>query len=178
MVHQVRCGVDDVLHRRILAVKDPQWVPVHAPAGVFIQLIRMGFQMSNQSRAVEFALLAAAKGIDFEPYAREPEQIPEALAHQQHFSVDVRSRVSQRFRSDLVKLPVPALLRPFVPEHRPHVINPLRSTIEQAVLQRRPDRRCRCLGPQGELFTVEAVFEAIHLLFDDIRRLANGPAKQ
>ncbi len=76
-----------------------------------------------------------------------------------------------------MKLAVAPLLRTLVPKHGSAVPEPLYLIEQQAMLKTRPHTAGSALRPQGEAVTI-AVLEGIHLLFDDIRDLADGAFEQ
>ena len=95
----------------------------------------MAFEIGQQIGAVTGALFALPEGVDFESDAVEPEVVPQARAHGDLLGIDIRSGKTHGLHADLMELPVAALLRPFVAEHRSHVPQALGAVVEQVVLQ-------------------------------------------
>ena len=73
--------------------------------------------------------------------------------------------------ADLVELTQTALLRPLVTEHRPVVEQLQRQMLGQAAADQRPHDAGGVLRPQRDALAA-AVLESVHLLGDDVRRLA------
>ena len=91
--------------------------------------------------------------------------------------VDVGTGEAERFDAELMELAVASLLRPLVAEHRAAVPQPLRAVVEQVVLDRRAHARRRAFGAQRQAFAVQRVDEGVHLLLDDVGRLADARTK-
>ena len=90
--------------------------------------------------------------------------------------VDIGLRVAQRLGIELMELAIAPLLRPLVPEHRSRGPHPLRALIGQVVLDRRTHDAGSRLGTQRQALAV--VVEGVHLLFDDIGRVADAADEQ
>ncbi len=63
-------------------------------------------------------------------------------------------------------------------KHRAHVVQAARAVIQQIVLHHCAHHTCRRLWAQCQGLAVQAVFEGVHLLFDDIGDLAKPTDKQ
>ena len=86
--------------------------------------------------------------------------------------------IAERLGAVLVELAVAALLRPLVAVHRAAVPEALRAVVEQAVLDRGAHAGGGAFRAQRELLVVQLVAPGIHLLLDDVGRLADGAAEQ
>ena len=140
MVQQPRRRLDQRLHQRVFAVEHAQRIGMHAAPGVFIQRLLVRLQILHQFGAVSQALFRAADGIELQLDIVKPEVVPQPRAHQQQLGIHIRAGIAQGFRADLMELAVASLLRPLMPVHGPHVIQPLRIAIEQIVLDCRAHR--------------------------------------
>ncbi len=138
----------------------------------------MPLQVLDQPLAIAGARLTNAQRIELKRDAVQAEGAPQPCAHREMLGVDVRSGKTERLHSDLVELPVAALLRTLVAEHRSPVPQSLRSPVEQAVFDHRAHASGRGLGAQREALAVELVDEGIHLLLDDIGGRADRAHEQ
>ena len=87
------------------------------------------------------------------------------------------SAMPKASHADLVELPVAPLLRPLAAEHGPDVEPLLRSLDVRAVLDVGAHGPGRALGTEGELL-LALVLEDVHLLVDDVRRLADAAGEE
>ena len=124
------------------------------------------------------ALLSLAKRIQLKLQADQAEVIPQALTHQDDFSVDVRASKAQRFDTYLMELAVAAALRLFVAEHRTRVPESLRTVVQQVVLDHSAHSGCGPFRAHRQLLAIQAVGEGVHLLLDDVRHLADAAHEQ
>ena len=143
VVEELRRVLDDRPHRGILAVEHAQRVGDQPAARIGVEVGFVPLEMRHQRVAMRAPLVERAERVDLQPHALEAEVVPEPRAHQDELGVHVRPGVAERLGADLVELPVSTLLRPFVPEHGAHVLEPLRPGVEQRVLDapRAPSRR-------------------------------------
>ena len=171
-VDELRRAVDHRLHRRVLAVEDAQRIRVQPAPRVVVER-RSRCARSSAISSARCARRSSRSPIELicsaMPSAR-PERPPQPREHHHLLGVDVRAREAERFDVELVELPVAALLRALVPEHRPAGPHALRPLVDQVVLDRRahdaggaprdaasgsrrsacprtctsPSRRCRC----------------------------------
>ena len=127
---------------------------------------------------VDRTAVGAAEGIDLQGRLGEPELGEEMAEHGQHLGVDRGARDAGDLGADLVELAVAPLLRPLVAEHRPHVVE-LGDRVGgiQLVLDEGPHDAGGPLRPHGD-GVLPLVDERIHLLFDDVGRIADGAAEQ
>ena len=116
--------------------------------------------------------------IDFQAYAAEPKVVPQALKHDDEFGIDIRAGEPECFDIDLVELPIAAALRPLVPKHRSDRKYPLRTVVEKVVLHGCANNAGGEFGAQRQFIAIETVGKAEHLLFNDVRHLANAAPKQ
>ena len=151
---------------------------MQAALGILVENVLMLLEPGNQVGAVTRAFFRLTERVELQLDAVETKVIPQARAHQDHFSIDIRTGKTKGLDADLMKLPVAALLRTLVAEHLAHVIKPLRRLRDQVVLDD-GTHTARCpLGAQRQRFSVEAVDEGIHFFFDDIRHLADSALEQ
>ena len=146
---------------------------MHAPLRVLVEFTGPAFQISHQLRAVPRARFSRTQRIQLQRDAVQPEVLPQACTHQDVFSVDVRPGKTQGLDTDLMKLAVTPLLRPLMAEHRSAVPQPLRTRIQQVVLDHRAHARRRAFGTQRQLFAVQLVGEGVYLLLDNVGNLAD-----
>jgi hypothetical protein len=121
-VQQLGRALDQVLHRRILGVEDPQRVEVEAAPRVIVEHRSVGLEVGDERGAVRTPLLGLAQAVQLQADIAvfdEPEVAPQRPAHQDQFGIDIRSGEAEGLGPDLVKLPIAPLLRPLVTEHRP-----------------------------------------------------------
>ena len=85
---------------------------------------------------------------------------------------------AQRLDVELMKLPVAALLRPLVAEHRPRGPYALRPLVGQVVLDGGADDAGGRLGTQRQALAVQLVLERVHLMLDDVGRIADAANEQ
>src|SRR5690242_10868862 len=77
-----------------------------------------------------------------------------------------------------MELAVAPLLRSFMAVHGAEVVEPLPSSVEEAVLCCRACDRGGGFRAQGQRLLVQLVGKAVHLLLDDVGGLAYGPAEE
>ena len=86
--------------------------------------------------------------------------------------------VAERFHVELMELAIPTRLGPLVPEHGPHGVQLDGFRMhEETVLDVRAQEPGRRLGPQRH-GVATAILKRVHLLLDDVGRLADGPGEQ
>ena len=141
-------------------------------AGVLVEHVLVALEIRDQLRTERAPLLRAADGIHLQLHALDAQLPPQPPRHHQQLDIDVGVRVPERFRPERMVLAVASLLGPLVPEQRAAVPQPLRPLVEQVVLQRRAHGWRRAFRAQGELLAVHRVDEGVHLLLDDVGRLA------
>ena len=108
----------------------------------------------------------------------EAERAPQPREHHDLLGVDVGAGEAERLDVELVELPVAALLRPLVAEHRaagPHALRPL---VGERVLDRGADDAGGRLGTQRQALAVQLVLERVHLVLDDVGRVADAAHEQ
>ena len=116
--------------------------------------------------------------VEHERHAAEAEPFHALHRELQHLEVDRRVRVADGLDAELVELAVASGLRAVVPEHRAEVVEPHRQRlVVQPVLQVRAADGGRPLGPERDLLPAP-VLEAVHLLLDDVRLLADGAGEE
>ena len=178
LVHQLRCRSYQLLHRRILAVQDAQWIAVQTARRIGIQRIPVLLEMGDQPGAMTMARCGIAERIQLQRDIAQPEFVPQPRAHQDLFGIDVRSGKAQRLHAELMELAIASLLRTLMAEHLTAVIQTLRRVIQQIVLQHGAHAGGRSLGAQRQLVAVQRIGEAVHLFFDDVGHFADGALEQ
>ena len=123
-------------------------------------------------------VVGVAQRVDLQPYvAPRPSSRHSARAHQDQLGIDVRPGEAERLDVELVELPVAALLRPLVAEHRARCTTGACGRCT-AGCARSPRARCRrCLPGAASAVAVQSVDEGVHLLLDDVGHLADGRAR-
>src|SRR5205823_11616974 len=104
----------------------------------------------------------------------QTERAPQPRQHHDLLGIDVGPGESQRLDVELMKLPITAFLRAFVAEHRsagPYALGPL---VGQRMLDRRADDSRRRFGTQRQALPVQLVLERVHLVLDDVGRVAKA----
>ena len=183
MVHEARGGFHQRLHGGVFGVQNAQRVGVEAARGVFVQLAFVRFKVGDKGGAVLAALLGLAEAAEFQMPVADAEFAPEFGSQQDEFGVRFRAGKTQGFRANLVKLPVAPALRPLAPEHRPHVVEPLRAAaLQQVVFKRGAHDAGGVFRAQREAVGgagfVGAVGEGIHLFFHHVGGFAQPARKQ
>ena len=72
-----------------------------------------------------------------------------------------------------MELQVASLLRPFVTKHRSCKPDALRTFVEEVVLDRSAHDAGGRFGPQRQAFAIQPVLERVHLMLDDVGRIAD-----
>ena len=120
------------------------------------------------------ALVRVADRVDLQLDAGQPERLPQSREHHDLLGVDVGAGEAQRFGVDLVELPIAALLRALVAEHRAAGPHALRALVGQVVLDRRAHDAGGRLRAQRQRLAVQLVLEGVHLVLDDVGELADA----
>src|SRR5437763_7560221 len=90
---------------------------------------------------------------------RETQLAPQSRQHDYLLGIDIRAFEPERLDVELMKLPVPSLLRPLVPEHRAGEPYTLRTLIQQIVFDCRAHDAGGGLGAQRQTVAVQSVLE-------------------
>ena len=116
--------------------------------------------------------------VQHERHAAEAEPLHALHRQLQHLEVDRRVRVADGLDAELVELAEAPGLRPVVPEHGAEVVEPHRQRlVVQAVLQVGAADGGGPLRSERDLLPAP-VLEAVHLLLDDVRLLADGAGEE
>jgi hypothetical protein len=157
-----------------LAVEDAEHVALEAPLAVLVEGRQDRPDRLLERLPVLRPAVAAADGVDAQ-FPRGHADGLQDLGEEHHgLGVDQRVGRSDRLDADLGELPVAAFLGPLLAEGGPEVPHlPEVLLREEPLLDQRPDRPGRQLGPQrvGALLVVR-IAEGEHLLLDDVGRLA------
>jgi hypothetical protein len=158
----------------VLGVEDAERVGAEPPPALLREGLPVGLEVAHQLGPVGRPALGAADGVEQHGEPREPELAQEVEEHQEKLAVRNRSGIAQELGADLEELPVAAPLRALVAELRPDVEEPdRRRPLLEPVLDVRPRHRGRRLRAQGDV-AAALVDEAVHLLADDVGRLAHA----
>src|SRR5690606_38657715 len=143
------------------------------------QLLDARGQILHQRLAIAATGLAAAQAVELQGHRiAQAKLAPQAPGHDDQLGIDVRTGQVEDLDTDLVELPITALLRAFVAEHRaavPEVLD-LPATAD-AVLEHRAHAAGGAFRTQGQGIAV-AVCEGVHLLLDDVGDFADGALEQ
>ena len=133
-----------------------------------------GLQILHQSVAELGAALAAAERVQLQADI-DAELGQQHGRHGDHFGIHPGVVGAKHLGVQLVELAQPPLLGPFVPKHRPDGVEALDGPVHIEPMFYIGTNQGGCpLGPHGDTL----VDEGVHLLFDDIRRLADGAGEQ
>ena len=164
---------DQRLHCRVLAVEDAQRVTLEPALTVSIERVVMCAKVLGQPRPIFATRLRSTERVELQAHAADAQAAPERRRECDEFRIDVRALEADGLDVDLMKLAETALLRFFVPEHRPDAPHLVASTAQHAVGDDRTDHASGRLGTQGQTFST-LVLEAVHLLLNDVRVLTDG----
>jgi hypothetical protein len=90
---------------------------MQATLSICIQLIMVLLEIRNQICTVALSFRGITDGIDFEANVSQTKIIPEPLAQQNKFSINIRSRKAYCLGTYLMKLAIATLLRTLMSEH-------------------------------------------------------------
>ena len=136
--------------RRHFAVEHAQWIHDHPALAVGVELLAMLLEERAQRRQVPITAVGspmthAVQQQRNRPDVRLPKQVVTDL---DHFGVERRILRADRFDAQLVMLPEPTFLRPFVPEHSGVVVELDRKPVVPQVMRHdRAHHGGRSLGP-------------------------------
>ena len=148
-------------------------------SAVFAALTRMpGFRMAEPGEFTRRAFVRLPQRIQLQTDVGQAQVVPQALTHQDDFGVDVRARKAKRFRTKLVKLAIAPTLWTLVAKHGAHVIETFRAFVQHIVFHHCTHYASSCLGSQGVVLAIQAVFKGVHLLFDDVGDFAQATDEQ
>ena len=155
---------------------------MQAALGVFVQLVGVLLQISDQCFAVLFALFGLAQAIEFQPHIFDAQFLPQSVCQQNQFGIHMGAGKAQGFGTHLMKLAVAAALGPFAPKHGPHVVHALAAFVQQVVFHGGTYDACGVFGAQGQVVRIAvfvvAILKRIHFLFHHIGYLAQAAHKQ
>ena len=180
-IEQLRCALDDRLHRRIFGVENAQRVADETAPRVFVEQRGMLLEVIDQRSAVRAPLVALTEAVELESHIAafdQSELAPQRADHQDLLGIDVRPGIAERLDVELMELPIAALLLLFVAEHRAHRPQPQRPVVQRVVLDHRAHDAGSGLGTQGQLVAVHRVAPGVHLLLDDVGHLAQAAHEQ
>src|SRR5690606_40902797 len=136
-----------------------------AALAVLVELVEAGLEVVDQGIAIARAGLAGAQAVELQGHrVGHTEALPEARSQSDQLGIDVRTGEIEDFYADLVELPVAALLRLLVAEHRAGVPELLHlAATAQTVLEHRAYAAGGAFRTQGQGLVV-AVGEGVHAL--------------
>ena len=168
MMRDGRQLLDDRLVGLHFAIQHAQGIGLRPALAVGAHSRRHRFQLPPQQLDVLRAALPVPHGINQKLEIGEPRVLQNIGRKGDDFSVGLVRFRADRLRSDLIELPVAALLRALAAKHGTDVEPLLHfGGLLVSVFDVRPDHRGGVLGPQCE-GTPVAVVEGVHLLGDDI----------
>ena len=132
----------------------------------------MRLEMSHQTRPPRIARRHIAQRVKLQRHAvADPQLAQQLIGKAQQFHIRRRFRRADHFGIQLMKLPEPPLLRPFITKQRP-----VRRDLQRRILlppfgQISPRNSRRKLRPKRQRIPA-TVFERIHFLRNDIGRFA------
>jgi hypothetical protein len=173
-LHGRRAG-DDRPVALVLAVEDAQRVLLQPQPAVGRQRIAVRGEVGDQRRAVGVAALGVAERVDLQHDAfGDAERAQDVPARRDHLGIGQRLGGAQDLGADLVELPVAALLRPLVAEHRAGIEHLARQVrLGQPVRDQGAADAGGVLGAQRDRIAA-AILEGIHLLRDDVGGVAEA----
>ena len=179
VVEEPRASGDESLQGRVLRVEHAQGVRDEPPARILVEVGLVPLEVGNQGSAVRAPLVRAAPSEL--RWSRMPSS-PRSPHNRAHMRISSASTSGPGTPSasdvDLMELAIASLLWALVAIHRPHAPDPLRTRVEQRVFDRRAHDRRGHLRAEGEVLPVQLVDEAVHLLLDDVGRLADRAAEE
>src|SRR5438094_4169826 len=123
VIGDVRQRGDDGLLAFEFGIENAQRIRFDAPLAVRAELVLHFQERGAQLFNIFGAAFAAADRINIELNALQFQAVIKRHHHFDDYGVDGRSvAAAQYLRANLIKLPVASFLRPFAPEHRPHVV--------------------------------------------------------
>ena len=133
----------------------------------------MLLQEADQSITVAWTAFRAAKGVDLQDHVGNFRGLKVVAEHGQDLGVDLGVVDTDDFCPDLVELPVTAFLRTLVAEHRADIVE-FRDRILgiHLVLNEGAHHWSCSFRTQGHRGAA-LVAESVHLLFNDVGRLAD-----
>ena len=155
-----------------LVVEDPQRVDAGALAGGLVEVELL--EEPGQLGAVRRPGRRVAEARDLQAVAAQAQRAEPGVGDGEHLRVEGRVVDADRLDADLLQLAEAAGLRALVAEERPGVAQLDRQPAPvEAVLDDRTHDARRALGAQGDRAPA-AVVERVHLLGDDVGRLAHA----
>ena len=175
-----RGPLDDGPAVRHLAVEETQRIALEAAMAVTTERVEMREAELPQALAVGRAARGVAERVQLDPRPARAHLIEVADEPDEQLGVGQGVVAAEHLGADLIELAIPAALGALTAEHGPCVEEPgLPVAMHQTGFEIGPHdarRRLRTERDRG-LFLVP-VAEREHLLFDDVRRLANGAREQ
>ena len=158
----------------VLRIEDAQRVAFEPQAAVLGQALTVTVEIGDQRRAVGGAACRVAEGVEFEGGAPEhTERLQYPGAERDHLHVAGGLGDAEKLDADLVELAKPPLLRALIAEHGAMVKVFQGQVLGLAAGNQHARDACRAFGPESD-FVAALVGEAVHLLGDDVRGVAQG----
>ena len=176
VVQHQRCRGRHLAHVRALVVEHPQRVDLGAAPGVLVE-VEAEQELLQQLPVLRPARLVAEGG-DLQPEPVEPQRPETRVGDRDDLGVQRGIVDPDRLDADLLQLAVPPGLRTLVAEERPRVAQlDGQLAAVQTVLDDGAHHAGGALGPQRHR-PLAAIGEGVHLLADDVRRLADAAREQ
>ncbi len=178
VVHAVRQRIDGGLVAWHLAVEDAQRVGRRPPLAVAAELANILAESGHERGAEGGTAHGAPNAVDRQIHPGNPERRDQHPRQIDHLGVHRRVGHAEHLHVELVELPVTPLLRPLVPEHRPHRVELGDGhRLLEGVLHEGAHHAGRRLGTEGDALAA-LVGERVHLLLHDVRGLAGSLREQ
>ena len=142
------------------------------------QSVTMGSEIGDKRGAIGITRWRIAQRIDFQHRAfGDAEFLLDMPTAGDHLSIRQRFSGAQNLNSDLVKLPIAALLRAFIAKHRPGIENLTREIgLREAVGNQRTANTGGHFRAQRQAFAT-AIGEAVHFLGNHIGSVTKAPGE-
>ena len=85
--HQLGRIANHLLHRRVLAVQQPQRIEVQATLGFRVQHIVVRLKVCDQGAAVRIALVGLTQAVDLQFDVRDSQALAQGMRHQNHLGI-------------------------------------------------------------------------------------------
>ena len=142
------------------------------------QRVPMPPEVRQERLAVSRAAGRVPDAVHVQLHAAQTPCLQQMVEQRHDLGIHGRARRADRFHVHLVELAEAARLGPLVPEHRADQVQLHQAALGgQVVLGERPHQRGGGFGTQRQAFA-PAVLEGVHLLLDDIGRLADPADEQ
>ena len=179
VIEDLRRGFRDLAADRALAVEDAHRVALEARIARLAEFFAVRGEVRLERLVVLGAARRAADRVDRDLHVvAEAEPLEDRLAEQDDLRVRGRLRRAEHLDAELVQLAHAARLRLFIAVAGRLVVHLDReAVVVHAVFKHRAHRAGRALGAQRDR-AAALVRKRVHLLFDDVRRVADRALEQ